>query len=224
MRVSPRLYIGTWRALLGRSGRLFVDFALGINHSSLNYSIPFPLFSTGSHAMPVSAVPSSSASTPSTSHSDFSSIFNAALEKYERKTKQDLAKHPLLPRLQSCDSPEAVIIALREQTIEFNQSQNRDDGLTKWVTPTVNVLYSFSSTLGGVVGLVSIRISPHDIVQSRFTFQEFPPVNIIFTGIGALLMVRLFRRSLAGTILIPRRRRLKMPTLAETNLSTSSTA
>jgi hypothetical protein len=157
----------------------------------------------GSHAMQVSAVPSSSASTPSTSHSNFSSIFNAALEKYKRKTKQDLAKHPLLPRLQSCDSPEAVIIALREQTIEFNQSQNRDDGLTKWVTPTVNVLYSFSSTLGGVVGLVSIRIFPHDIVQSIFTFQEFPPANIIFTGIGALLMVRFFRRSLPGTILIP---------------------
>ncbi|KAF8494954.1 hypothetical protein F5888DRAFT_613262 [Russula emetica] len=113
----------------------------------------------------MSALPSTS-----TSHSKFSSIFNVALEKYNRKTKQDLAKHPLLPRIQSCDSPETILTVLREQIPEFNQSQNSDDGLTNWVTPTVNVLYSFSATLGGVVGLA------------------FPPANIIFTGIGVLLL------------------------------------
>ncbi|KAI0267942.1 hypothetical protein BGY98DRAFT_1068907, partial [Russula aff. rugulosa BPL654] len=113
----------------------------------------------------MSAVPSTS-----TSHSNFASIFNAALEKYKRKTKQDLAKHPLLPRLQSCDSSEAILAVLREQTPEFDQSQNSDGVLMTWVTPTVNVLYSFSATLGGVVGLA------------------FPPANIIFTGIGVLLL------------------------------------
>ncbi|KAI0263673.1 hypothetical protein BGY98DRAFT_1182067, partial [Russula aff. rugulosa BPL654] len=113
----------------------------------------------------MSAVASTSAS-----HSNFASIFNIALEKYKRKTKQDLVEHPLLPRLQSCDSPEAILTVLREQTSEFNQSQNSDDGLTTWVTPTVNVLYSFSATIGGVVGL------------------GFPPANIIFTGIGVLLL------------------------------------
>jgi hypothetical protein len=101
----------------------------------------------------MSAVPSTS-----TSHSNFVSIFNAAFEKYKRKTKQDLANHPLLPQLQSCHSPEAILTVLREQTPEFNQSQNSDDPLTRWITPTVNVLYSFSATLGGVVGLVSITI------------------------------------------------------------------
>ncbi|KAI0263694.1 hypothetical protein BGY98DRAFT_1103806 [Russula aff. rugulosa BPL654] len=100
----------------------------------------------------MSAVPSTS-----TSHSNFASIFNSALEKYKRTTKQDLTKHPLLPSLQSCDSAEAILA-------------NSDDGLTTWVAPTVNVLYSFSATLGGVVGL------------------GFPPANIIFTGIGVLLL------------------------------------
>ena len=103
----------------------------------------------------------------STSHSKFSSIFNAALETYNRKTKQDLAKHPLLPRLQFCESPEAILTVLREQTPDRRQSQNSDDGLTKWVAPTVNVLYSFSGTLGGVVGLVSITVFPYHIVQSN---------------------------------------------------------
>ena len=96
--------------------------------------------------------------------------FSTLLEKYKRKTKQDLAKHPLLPRLQSCDSPEAILTVLREQTPEFDQSQNSDDGLTKWVTPTVNVLYSFSATLGGVAGLVSVSIFSCDIVQSNIYY------------------------------------------------------
>jgi hypothetical protein len=36
-----------------------------------------------------------------------------------------------------------------------------------------------------------------------FTFQAYPPANIIFTGIGVLLLVRVFRRSLTRPILIP---------------------
>ena len=93
----------------------------------------------------------------STSHSNFVSIFNAALETYKCKTKKDLTSHPLLPTLQSCDSPEAILTVLQEQIPAFGQSQIGDDGLTKWVTPTVKVLYSFSAALGAGVGLVSIR-------------------------------------------------------------------
>jgi hypothetical protein len=101
----------------------------------------------------MSAGPSSS-----TSNSNFASIFNAALESYKRKTKKDLASHPLLPMLQACDSPEAVLAVLREQIPASNQSQNDDDRLTKWVSPTVNVLYAFSATVGQGVGLVCIGI------------------------------------------------------------------
>ena len=93
----------------------------------------------------------------STSHLNFLPIFNAALETYKRKTKKDLTSHPLLPTLQSCDSSEAILTVLREQIPAFNQSRDGDDGLTKWVTPTVNVLCAFSDTLGQGIGLVSIR-------------------------------------------------------------------
>ena len=103
----------------------------------------------------------STAPSTSASQSNFLSIFNAALESYRRKTKKDLASHPLLPRFQSCDSPETVLTVLREQVPAFGQSQSRDDGLTKWVTPTVNVLCSFSDTIGQGVGLVSTNIFRH---------------------------------------------------------------
>jgi hypothetical protein len=93
----------------------------------------------------------------STSQTNFASIFNPSLESYKRKTKKDLASHPLLPSLQSCESPEGVLTVLREQFPGFSQSQSCDDGHTKWVTPTVNLLYSFSGTIGQGVGLVNIK-------------------------------------------------------------------
>jgi hypothetical protein len=98
----------------------------------------------------------STVASASTSRSSLASVFNAALNSYKRKTKKDLASHPLLPSLQSCDSPEAVLTVLREQIPAFNQSQNGDDRLTKWVSPTVNVLYASSATVGQGVGLVRI--------------------------------------------------------------------
>jgi hypothetical protein len=114
----------------------------------------------------MSTVPSTS-----TSHSNFVSIFNAALETYKHKTKNDLISHPLLHNLQSCDSPEAILTVLREQIPAFNHLENADDGLTKWVAPTVNVLYSFSAALGGGVGLVNIRVSLCENSRSNICFS-----------------------------------------------------
>ena len=133
----------------------------------------------------------------STSQSNFASIFNAALESYKRKTKKDLASHPLLPNLQSCQSPEAVLAVIREQVPgggASNQSRNDDDGdgLTKWVTPTVNVLYSFSGTIGQGVGLVNFKRffrCGEFFCPNIFYLQAFPPASVIFAGIGVLLSV-----------------------------------
>jgi hypothetical protein len=100
-------------------------------------------------------------STP-TSPSNFVSIFNAALETYKRITKKDLASHAILPSFEACDSPKAVLAILREQVPAFGESQNCDNGLTKWVTPTVNVIYSFSETIGQGVGLVNTNIFRHE--------------------------------------------------------------
>ena len=134
----------------------------GKRHAKPNPNVVFKLISPGlsqatthrfcpSPRTCMSAIPSTSIS-----HSNFEFNFNTALETYRRKTKKDLTSHPLLPRLQSCDSPEAILTVLREQINGLNQSQNGDDGLTKWVTPTVNVLYAFSATLGQGVGQVII--------------------------------------------------------------------
>ena len=97
----------------------------------------------------------SQATTATTSTSNYQSIFNNAIEAYKKKTKKDLLSHPLLEKLQNCGSPDAVLRLLFEQIPGFDQSRGTDDKLTKWLNPTVNVLYTFSGVIGGGIGMVS---------------------------------------------------------------------
>ena len=90
----------------------------------------------------------------STSSSNFQSIFNAALKAYEKRTKLDLLAHPLAAQLQACKSPSDIIAVLQDKVKEFEQSRSADERLSRWLNPTINVLYAFSTTLGGGVGLV----------------------------------------------------------------------
>jgi len=98
--------------------------------------------------------------TATTSTSNYQVIFDNALKAYKKKTKKDLRSHPLLPKLQTCNSPDAVLAVLREQIPVFDQSHgtsSSSDWLTKWLNPTVNVLYAFSEAIGASIGLVCIR-------------------------------------------------------------------
>ena len=93
--------------------------------------------------------------TATTSYSNYQSIFENAIEAYEKKTKQDLRSHPLLIKLQDCDSPDAVLRLLYQQIPGFDQSCGADNKMTKWLNPTVNVLCTFSAVIGGSISLAS---------------------------------------------------------------------
>ena len=97
----------------------------------------------------MSQIPSTTASSPS-----FETIFKEALKEYEKKTKKDIASHPLAAQLKSCESPSAIVAVLRAQVQASDKSQSADERLTKWLDPTVNVLYAFSAILGDAVALV----------------------------------------------------------------------
>jgi hypothetical protein len=138
-----------------------------------------------------------------TSPFNFDYIFDAALDAYKRQTRRDLTSDPLLSRLQSCDSPDAILTVLRDQIPRFqSESQSGDDGLSKWLVPTVNVLYAFSATLGEGVGIVGYRrafCEFGDLHSDVMLFlQVFSPAKVIFAGIGILLSVRIAFLSLLG--------------------------
>jgi hypothetical protein len=92
----------------------------------------------------------------SSSSANFQSIFNASLQAYDNKTKNNLLNHPLATQLQSCDSPNAILTVLQDLVQQFDQRRTSDERLKNWLDPTVNVLYAFSATLGEGVGLVSL--------------------------------------------------------------------
>jgi hypothetical protein len=80
---------------------------------------------------------------------------------YEKHTKCDLVAHPLAAQLQACDSPSAILAIIHQQVQGLDQSR-----MTKWLNPTITVLYAFSENLGQGVGLVCLRLFGHVMIHS----------------------------------------------------------
>ena len=91
------------------------------------------------------------------SSSHFQLIFNNALNAYKTRTKKDLLTHPITAQLQACDSPATILAVLQQQVQGLDQSSSDDERWTKWLDPTVNVLFAFSATLEAGVSLVRVR-------------------------------------------------------------------
>jgi hypothetical protein len=106
-----------------------------------------------SHTQPMA---SSRASSSYSQAPNFHIIINNALDTYKKRTKNDLLAHPLVTELQSCNSPSTILAVLQQQLHwqGLDKSRRSDDRWTRWLGPTVNVLYTLSGTLGEGVGLV----------------------------------------------------------------------
>ena len=89
---------------------------------------------------------------------NFQLVFNNALRVYEKHTKNDLLSHPLTAQLQACQSPSSILVVLQQQVQGLGQSRISDERLTKWLDPTINVLNTFSGTIGEGVSLVRLVI------------------------------------------------------------------
>jgi hypothetical protein len=158
----------------------------------------------------------SSTSSASTSRSNLDSIFNSALQAYKKKTGNDITSHPLANELQSCDSPNAILTVLRRQIPSLDNSQSDHEGFTKYLMPAVNVLYAFSAVLGEGVGLVCI-VTPSLLKIRGLTSisQVFSLGNVIFSGIGVLLLVsHVFRFVVQPILMRSIFRQLKVSRLA----------
>jgi fungal STAND N-terminal Goodbye domain len=95
-------------------------------------------------------------SNPAASSSNhFQLLINNALKTYEKRTRNDLLSHPLATQLQDCNSPADILAVLHQQAQGLNQSRSTEDRWTKWLDPTINILYTLSETLGEGVSLVN---------------------------------------------------------------------
>ena len=90
--------------------------------------------------------------------SNFQLIINNALDKYKKRTKNDLLAHPLVAQLQSCNSPDDILAVFQQQVQGLDQALGNDERWLRWFELTVNVLYTRSSTLAAGVGLVCLKL------------------------------------------------------------------
>ena len=116
------------------------NYPLAIRHHPLTTTT----FALMSHS---SVAPSESLS------SNFQPILDNALKVYKKWTKKDLLAHPLASQLQACESPGDILAVLQQQIQGLDQSRSTDGRWTKWLDPTINILLTFSQTVG-TVGLV----------------------------------------------------------------------
>ena len=90
--------------------------------------------------------------------SDIERIFVAALESYKEKTGKDLKNHDLFKQLEACDSPATILAVF--QAAQFDPSRTgAPTRMKQWLFRTLDVLCTFSNTLGQGVGLVITVLS-----------------------------------------------------------------
>ena len=112
---------------------------------------------------------STSNQTTDPSTSNFTAIFDAASHEYKTLTKNDLGTHPFAAALEGHNSPDSILNIFRKQAQAFDKFRNGNDKLMTWLTPIVNILFTFSATLGEGIGLVS----PHPFYISTMLRHRF---------------------------------------------------
>jgi hypothetical protein len=88
----------------------------------------------------------------------FRVLFDAALKNYQNQTGTTLTGHPLVEKLQNCDSAESVTDVLQGQARLF--SEFRGNGkIMETLKSVVSVLYtlSVSGIFAGEIGLVRCK-------------------------------------------------------------------
>ncbi|KAH9033910.1 hypothetical protein EDB85DRAFT_1890027 [Lactarius pseudohatsudake] len=141
----------------------------------------------------------SSSSTP-----NFQPIFENPLKEYQKKTGNDLTTHPLAAEINDCDSPESILIVLQGKANELNQSRTRDDRLTKWLDPTVNILNALSATLDDTAAQPGLEYTPPssdpmilgpEVLPPRGRFGPRSPRSSIYEHPAPVYQQRVFRRA-----------------------------
>ena len=90
-----------------------------------------------------------------TSSSNFQLIVEA-LADYAELTGIDLTKNPFAEKIQTSNSPEAILELLQEREKAFKEYRNVNRRLISCLSPAVEVLHALSGILGEAVSLVSV--------------------------------------------------------------------
>jgi fungal STAND N-terminal Goodbye domain len=114
-----------------------------------------------------------------------------ALADYARVTGIDLSKNPFAATIEQSSSAEAILHLLQGREHAFKEYRDGNRRLIGCLSPAVKVLQAFSGILGEAASLVS-HLCYLVSYLTRSGQIPFPPANILYAGIDALLSVRPF--------------------------------
>jgi hypothetical protein len=89
---------------------------------------------------------------------ELQSLFETALNEFEKRTGSNLVQHQIIDKLVNCESADSVIDVLQEQAQAFRNFRGDNGKLMTWLKRTVTALYTLSSSgvLGEGIGLVRV--------------------------------------------------------------------
>jgi hypothetical protein len=112
----------------------------------------------------------SSSSIPNLPSVQFPEIFEAALEEYKEKTKNDIKSDLLFAKLQDCNSSDAVLDVLEEKARALKRLQRGDwkHELMGSLKPIVETLFRLSNEDVVKDGIVSVRLTRYKYSLRKF--------------------------------------------------------
>jgi hypothetical protein len=121
------------------------------------------------------------------------SLFEAALNEFEKRAGTNLVQHQAFHNLVACGSIESVLDILQQQSEPLRASLGDNTTLMKWIKRTVHVLHSLSTNhivVDGVGSVCGYYLCSASILRNDNTFlQAFPPAKAVFAAIAILLSV-----------------------------------
>jgi len=106
----------------------------------------------------------------------FQTLFEPALQAYEKKAGVSLAHHPLAIKLQSCDTVEAITGLFQDQARAFSHLQGSDK-IIKSLKTTVSILSKISSaaSIADAFGLVRQKALMTCLTPLTFIYRHSHP-------------------------------------------------
>jgi hypothetical protein len=97
----------------------------------------------------------------SNSPPELKSLFETALNEFEKRSGTSFAHHQIVNKLVSCDSADSVIDVIQEQAQAFRNFRGDNGKVMTWVKRTVNVLFALSTSdmLSGALSTVCVHPS-----------------------------------------------------------------
>jgi len=110
--------------------------------------------------------------------STLESLFQAALQRYEKQTGEKLINHPLAEQLEQCNSVDSITEVLQKQGQAFKEFRRVESKVMKPLKGIVHILHMLSTnnTLRKAISLVR-RIIPESIYLFRRCFYSHFPLR-----------------------------------------------